>query len=584
MTEIIRLTLAALFYLAQHATYYEGIAASYAGDTDRAIRLLTDAISRNPKDSAPYAGRGRVYLNKGSLDRALADYTSALRLDPRDPGLHFMRGTVSLARGDYNGAIADLTEGLRLRPKDAYALTNRAAAYLAKDEWDKAIADATEALRLDPANAGAYVNRAGAYVPRGDFEAAIADSDRALRLDPGIARAYQNRGAAYLAKGDYDKAIADFDQGLRLEPSNVRLFVNRGVAHTARAEEVQAVADFDQALRLDPNDPTAQLRLAWLLATCLRPGVRDERRAVGLAKAACDRTGWKDPTSLDVLAAASAGAGDFAEAVKWGKKCIEIALEMGLEEKVAPVRERLALYQRGKSYRELDARAYRDPDRVVAVLSDAIRHNPKDVDAYVVRAVAYETKGCYDLAIADLDQALHLTPIGPQTAPDRATVYYSRGDAWVYRGDCDKALADFSDVIRLDPKHVGAFIKRGSVWYAKKEDAKALADYGEAARLDPNNATALACLAWVRATCPHEKYRDGKAAVEFARRACELNGWKDPTSLDTLAAACAEIGDYKGAVQYQRQALDSSNYPNAIRDKGRLRLKLYEAGKPYRDE
>jgi hypothetical protein len=52
----------------------------------------------------------------------------------------------------------------------------------------------------------------------------------------------------------------------------------------------------------------------------------------------------------------------------------------------------------------------------------------------------------------------------------------------------------------------------------------------------------------------------------------------------SLAVACAEAGDFPGAVQYQKQALASPGYPGDEKDKGLWRLHRFEAGKPYRDE
>jgi len=54
---------------------------------------------------------------------------------------------------------------------------------------------------------------------------------------------------------------------------------------------------------------------------------------------------------------------------------------------------------------------------------------------------------------------------------------------------------------------------------------------------------------------------------------------------EVLAAAYAETGDFKAAVQRQKQALKSSgNYSKDELRQAQDRLQLYEANKPFRTE
>ena len=55
----------------------------------------------------------------------------------------------------------------------------------------------------------------------------------------------------------------------------------------------------------------------------------------------------------------------------------------------------------------------------------------------------------------------------------------------------------------------------------------------------------------VLATCPEDRIRDGKRAVELAKRACELSSRQVATCVETLAAAYAEAGDFEAACDTQ---------------------------------
>ena len=102
------------------------------------------------------------------------------------------------------------------------------------------------------------------------------------------------------------------------------------------------------------------------------------------------------------------------------------------------------------------------------------------------------------------------------------------------------------------------------------------AQFAEAIRLDPGCAEAYNASAMLMAACPEAKFRDGKKAVEFATRACELTKSKNPIILDTLAAAQAEAGDFDAAVRTQKKAIGLLK-DEQRKDDYRSRLVLYQA-------
>jgi len=180
--------------------------------------------------------------------------------------------------------------------------------------------------------------------------------------------------------------------------------------------------------------------------------------------------------------------------------------------------------------------------------------------------------------VLTIDRALdHFTKaISTYPGPDD---YDCRGVIWGAKGEYDKALADFDAALRLDPRLATAHVNRGVTWTLKGAYDKALADFNEAIQIDPDYARAQSHIGWLLASCPEADYRNGRKAIEHATKACELTSLKCPFSLEALAAACAETGDFERAVEWQRIAL--SRNPNNEKEI-RLKLALYESGKPYR--
>jgi arylsulfatase A-like enzyme/Flp pilus assembly protein TadD len=91
--------------------------------------------------------------------------------------------------------------------------------------------------------------------------------------------------------------------------------------------------------------------------------------------------------------------------------------------------------------------------------------------------------------------------------------------------------------------------------------------------------------AYVLASCPDERFRDGPRALEIAQQVVAEGKGAHPTYLDTLAAAYAEVGQFEKAVETSRKAialLQNRDMPEEAVASFRNNLEHYEAGRPVR--
>ena len=105
-----------------------------------------------------------------------------------------------------------------------------------------------------------------------------------------------------------------------------------------------------------------------------------------------------------------------------------------------------------------------------------------------------------------------------------------------------------------------------------------LAKYEAALQIDPNCTEALRAAAWLLATCPDAGIRDGRQATVYAEQACTLTEHRDCRCLTTLAAACAECGDFAAAAQWQKDAIELMPGEQSKLEEI-ARVQLYESGK-----
>ena len=151
------------------------------------------------------------------------------------------------------------------------------------------------------------------------------------------------------------------------------------------------------------------------------------------------------------------------------------------------------------------------------------------------------------------------------------------------RGDYDKAIGCYTDAIELNPKGWWYYVCRGRAWQHKGEYGKAIAEFDKVLLDEPEEVNALNYRAWLRATCPDAKYRDGAKALLDAQKAADIHFFEEESNLDTLAAVYAELGQFDEAIVHQERAieLETDEYWLKVY---RSHLKFYKTGKPYREE
>lgn len=149
----------------------------------------------------------------------------------------------------------------------------------------------------------------------------------------------------------------------------------------------------------------------------------------------------------------------------------------------------------------------------------------------------------------------------------------------------DLVMRDCNEVLRQDSTFVEAAVLRAAAEIALKKYAASLRDLNDSILLQPNRietyAVALNRRGWLRATCPDASIRNGRAAVDDAKKACNLTKWKEATKIDTLAAASAEAGDFDAAVRYEQQAMGAAG-ANEIARSLQEHMTLFKQHRPVR--
>ncbi len=116
-----------------------------------------------------------------------------------------------------------------------------------------------------------------------------------------------------------------------------------------KGEYEKAKADFNQAIAIDSNGAAFYNDLAFFQATCLDPRFRDGKRAFENASKAYQLSNGNNANNnFSVLASVYAENGDFAKALEWQGKAIDLAKTEQMKQRYLA---RVELFKQGKPFR-----------------------------------------------------------------------------------------------------------------------------------------------------------------------------------------------------------------------------------------
>ena len=324
------------------------VRASLQEDEARRLADCDEAIKLEPRDPGALRFRGMLHLNANNLDKAEADLSAAVALEPKDPDTYEALGVAQALEKKYDEAMESFNKTIELEPDSPAALVHRARIRAIKGDAPAALRDVDQALKLQPGAVQGLQLRAGLLAGIGKYEPALADLNILRRAAPADPELLVQIAALEQAAKQPDKAVATYGQLLLAEPQSTAAHRGRADAYLSLGKQAEAIADYEAALKIEPNNSGVLNNLAWVLATSPTRHLRDGKRAIELAKQACELTEYKQAHILSTLAAGYAETGDFDTAITWSKK----AVELGAEQLKAQLNKELQSYQAQTPWRE----------------------------------------------------------------------------------------------------------------------------------------------------------------------------------------------------------------------------------------
>jgi tetratricopeptide (TPR) repeat protein len=425
--------------------------------------------------------------------------------------------------------VADLLQGRRHGRIAAAVLAGAAVlgcmtcTWFQLQHWRNGVTLFERALRVTRGSALAHNNLGVALKGQGKIEEGIRNYRLALRLNPRYPMAHYNLGVALAETGKPDEAVACYREAIRLRPEYADAHTNLGLELARQGRQEEAIAHYEEAIRIRPDLVTAHYNLGIELA---KQGRLDEAIA------------------------------RFQQGIRLDPMNAKLQNNLGV-----------ALAKKGM------------PDQAISHYQEALRLDPEYADPQYNLGVMMGAKGRPEAAIRYYRQALRIDPEYPK-------VHIKLGNLMAQQGEFEAAGTHFREELHLHPESVEARTGLAMALVELGKHEEAIEHYQEAIRLNPQDPGPYNNLAWIRATHPAPRLRDGAEGIALAEKAAELYGKKEPNLLDTLAAAYAEAGRFQEAVAALEEALSlaESAGRKELVQAFKKRLQAYEAGRPYRQE
>ena len=340
--------------------------------------------------------------------------------------------------------------------------------------------------------------------------------------NPECWMARNNLGTILLERGQVDEAVALFRKALEIKPRYVDAYNNLGVAFVKQARFEEAVSEYRRALEIEPHDATAHVNLGIALYQQGRlPEAVAEYR-----------------TALQINPLSAEAHNNLGKALTAQEKIDEAMIEC----------------------------------------RKALSIRPDYADAHNNAGLILSYQGRESEAVAEYQAALGIAPEFPEA-------HNNLGNAWMAQARLDEAAAEYRKALAIKPDYAEARYNLGILLSRHGRVPEAIGEWRELVRLQPANISALSQLAWTLATSAEASVRDGAAAIPLALQAVKLTAGQQPAILDTLGAAQAEAGQFAEAIETaeRARALASSQNNTTLAEGIRARIRLYEAGTPFRE-
>jgi tetratricopeptide (TPR) repeat protein len=183
---------------------------------DEAIKLLSDASQKSPKNAEFNYYLGTFYEEEEQFEKAEIAIKKAIQLDPNNPKYYFRLGVVYDKLNRKEASMEAMRKVIAIDPKHSNALNYLGYTYADLGQnLDEAEQLIKEALKYKPDDGYITDSLGWVYYKKGDFEKALKYLQKAVEIVPDDPIMLEHLGDAYLKLNDKVNALKSYKKSLQ---------------------------------------------------------------------------------------------------------------------------------------------------------------------------------------------------------------------------------------------------------------------------------------------------------------------------------------------------------------------------------
>jgi tetratricopeptide (TPR) repeat protein len=186
-------------------------------DTPNAVKILREAIVKDPRDTALYVDFANIAMTHQSFQTGIDMINAGLNLEPKAADLYLARGVLHVQLADYEKAEADFEKAEQLDPRQS--LSAAAQGMIAEEknqnDPDQALATVRSKLAKKPNDPFLWYLQAAILSQKApapdstEFQQAVQSARKAVTLQTSLSAAHNVLAKLYLQAGQTGLAIKE---------------------------------------------------------------------------------------------------------------------------------------------------------------------------------------------------------------------------------------------------------------------------------------------------------------------------------------------------------------------------------------